>query len=189
MARTASQYMDSVWIRASWWTTVSPIGFTGVGGLAAAGCPDIGMWVTDEVNVNDISSGLVNSFSPRSSGWLDDDGAPLPNSYYRLREGIERFLITDINNPGASAKAQSEVFVMYDAWANTDNLSDDLGLPIALGVAFYNHVPGGSNVLYMDGHVEFVRYETKAPLIIKAQDPMALVTQIAGINWLMGGHG
>lgn len=24
--------------------------------------------------------------------------------------------------------------------------------------AFYNHVPGGSNVLYLDGHVEFVRF-------------------------------
>jgi len=22
----------------------------------------------------------------------------------------------------------------------------------------FNHIPGGSNVLYMDGHVEFVRY-------------------------------
>ena len=26
------------------------------------------------------------------------------------------------------------------------------------GFAWYNHVPGGGNVLYMDGHVEFRRY-------------------------------
>jgi prepilin-type processing-associated H-X9-DG protein len=25
--------------------------------------------------------------------------------------------------------------------------------------AAYNHVPGGSNVLYLDGHVDFLRYE------------------------------
>jgi len=28
----------------------------------------------------------------------------------------------------------------------------------------FNHVPGGSNVLYMDGHVEFVRYSVEYPV-------------------------
>jgi prepilin-type N-terminal cleavage/methylation domain-containing protein/prepilin-type processing-associated H-X9-DG protein len=63
---------------------------------------------------------------------------------YRLREGIERFLITDINNPAASAQAQSELAVMWDVSATDASL--------------FNHVPGGSNVLYMDGHVAFVRW-------------------------------
>ncbi len=31
------------------------------------------------------------------------------NTIYRLREGIERFLITDINNPASNARAQSEI--------------------------------------------------------------------------------
>jgi prepilin-type processing-associated H-X9-DG protein len=68
------------------------------------------------------------------------------NIIYRLREGIERFLITDINNPGASAQAQSAVFVMMDQ------------LGTANAVSKFNHVPGGCNVLYMDGHVSFIRY-------------------------------
>ncbi|NLN92893.1 MAG: DUF1559 domain-containing protein [Candidatus Hydrogenedens sp.] len=63
---------------------------------------------------------------------------------YRLREGIERFLITDINNPAASAMAQSTVWMMMDLMATE--------------VQFFNHVPGGCNVLFMDGHVEFIRY-------------------------------
>jgi len=63
---------------------------------------------------------------------------------YRLREGIERFLITDINNPGASAQAQSSVWIMFDQ--------------LATNPAAYNHIPGGANVLYMDGHVQFLRY-------------------------------
>lgn len=70
---------------------------------------------------------------------------------YRLREGIERFMITDINNPAASAKAQSEIPVSSD-WVSTD-----------LGQEF-NHVPGGSNVLYMDGHVAFLRYPEAWPV-------------------------
>ncbi len=64
---------------------------------------------------------------------------------YRLREGIERFLITDINNPGAGAMAQSSVFIMLDQ--------------VATDAGYFNHIPGGSNVLYMDGHVEFIRYQ------------------------------
>ncbi|MGC8739587.1 MAG: DUF1559 domain-containing protein [Candidatus Hydrogenedens sp.] len=70
---------------------------------------------------------------------------------YRLREGIERFLITDINNPAASAKAQSSIFVMWD------NVSDQ--------VAKFNHIPGGSNILYMDGHVSFVRFPGEPPMV------------------------
>lgn len=69
---------------------------------------------------------------------------------YRLREGVERFFITDINNPGASAQAQSSITVQYDI--ATSSVSD------------FNHIPGGANVLYMDGHVEFVRYPTIHPV-------------------------
>ncbi len=81
--------------------------------------------------------------------YLEDIGAnPVPingfDSVLRLREGIERFFITDINNPGGSAKAQSVITVMYDA--------------IAADSANFNHIPGGSNVLYMDGHATFVKY-------------------------------
>jgi prepilin-type processing-associated H-X9-DG protein len=69
---------------------------------------------------------------------------------YRLREGIERFLITDINNPAATARAQSEIAIMYDSLATVARA--------------YNHIPGGSNVLYMDGHVAFIRYPGEPPV-------------------------
>ncbi len=69
---------------------------------------------------------------------------------YRLREGIERFFITDINNPAASARAQSELAVQWDV--------------VSTDTAEFNHVPGGSNVLYMDGHVQFLRYPSEHPV-------------------------
>jgi prepilin-type N-terminal cleavage/methylation domain-containing protein/prepilin-type processing-associated H-X9-DG protein len=75
------------------------------------------------------------------------------DTIHRLREGIERFLITDINNPGASAAAQSEVTVMWDTVSTS----------ITGGVDF-NHVPGGANVLFLDGHVTFVRYPGDFPV-------------------------
>jgi len=78
----------------------------------------------------------------------DDGGTVVPVNGYtsilRLREGIERFFITDINNPAGSAKAQSQIVVMHDA------VSDE--------VQHFNHIPGGSNVLYMDGHVNFIKF-------------------------------
>ncbi len=78
-------------------------------------------------------------------------------THMRLREGIERFLITDINNPAGSAKAQSELPVMWD-YASA-NIRDAGGGPqYQVGAVAFNHIPGGSNVLYMDGHVEFQRY-------------------------------
>ena len=70
----------------------------------------------------------------------------------RLREGIERFFITDINNPAASAQAQSEVSVIWDQIAVTPSEGG------------FNHLPGGSNVLYMDGHVTFVKYPGEHPV-------------------------
>jgi len=71
-----------------------------------------------------------------------------------MREGIERFLITDINNPAGSAQAQSNIPVMMDSIATVD-LSDST--PSERNYRF-NHIPGGCNVLYMDGHVEFIKF-------------------------------
>ncbi len=69
------------------------------------------------------------------------------NIIYRLREGIERFLITDINNPAGKNSAQSSVWIMLDTFS-TPNAKESV----------FNHIPGGCNVLYMDGHIEFIKY-------------------------------
>jgi prepilin-type processing-associated H-X9-DG protein len=38
----------------------------------------------------------------------------------------------------------------------------------------YNHVPGGGNVLYMDGHVSFIRYPGEYPISEAAAELIAL---------------
>lgn len=63
---------------------------------------------------------------------------------FRLREGVERFFITDINVPASGATAQSQLAVMWDA--------------LASGPSMFNHVPGGCNALFLDGHVEYLRW-------------------------------
>jgi prepilin-type processing-associated H-X9-DG protein len=62
----------------------------------------------------------------------------------RLRQGIERSLFTDIDNPGASAAAASVVPLMWDH--------------VSVKTVDFSHAPGGGNVLYLDGHVEFLKY-------------------------------
>ncbi len=76
---------------------------------------------------------------------------------YRLREGIERFVITDVNNPAASSSAQGDIPVMWDHLT-----------PQITGSC---HLPGGMNVLYMDGHVSWHRYPDETPWMVTIQGP------------------
>jgi prepilin-type processing-associated H-X9-DG protein len=84
------------------------------------------------------------------------------DTIYRLRDGVERFLITDINNP-AGGPGSSDVPVLWDHFGSsefTDNRA---------GTVTFNHLPGGANVLFLDGHVEFLRYPSRFPVLDEAQ--------------------
>ncbi len=82
---------------------------------------------------------------------MENDIETPRGTLYRLREGVERFFITDWNNPAASAKLQSEILVLIEA---------------------PHHDPEGGNILCMDGHVEFRRYAAQAqfPMNKEAMD-------------------
>ena len=95
---------------------------------------------------------------------LDDDGSVLPSTYPRLRDGIERFFITDINNPAPGAEAQSSIAVMYDSWSPGGHDVATAWMRDEAGMLNFNHTPSGSNVLFMDGHVEFIRYNERYPI-------------------------
>jgi len=127
----------------------------------------------------------------RPWGDIDDDGSLLPTSYPRLKDGIERFFITDINNPAAGANAASNLVVMFDSWSNRGIW--DIGTDRhESGVAKFNHVPGGSNILYMDGHVEFVKYKEKFPMGDTRDlggDPSAVGNNLSIWMAVMGGYG
>ncbi len=63
------------------------------------------------------------------------------DTIYQLREGVGRFFVQNINHPSATAVSESEIPVMIT-----------------------RPVDGGGNVLYMDGHVEYLKYPGKFPM-------------------------
>jgi prepilin-type N-terminal cleavage/methylation domain-containing protein/prepilin-type processing-associated H-X9-DG protein len=67
------------------------------------------------------------------------------NTFYRTRIGISRLFIRDINDPARDALADSRIPVIFDSVIQTD-------------IGMLPHYPFGGNVLYLDGHVEFMRY-------------------------------
>ncbi len=114
-----------------------------------------GEWMTDPAT-KDASRRFVTAFDEQMKktdpdhDWTYIDEEDEAHAIFRLKDGIERFLITDVNNPARSVYAQSTIPVMFDK--------------VSLKVVDFNHVPGGGNVLFMDGHVEFIRYPGDFPV-------------------------
>ncbi|HOZ47022.1 MAG TPA: DUF1559 domain-containing protein [Candidatus Hydrogenedentes bacterium] len=104
------------------------------------------VWIIAAVEAKDQEAllALVDNDIP----FVHEDRGPM--TVFRLREGVERFMIQDVANAGASSVSQSEIPVMSDI--ASPNVQD------------FNHAPGGSNVLYMDGHVQFVKYPSTHPV-------------------------
>lgn len=99
----------------------------------------------------DEETGLafVKAFRSHTEAGLSIDSAQ--GKFHALREGVERFQITDINNPAASAVAQSNLPVMIER-PGLHRIEGSRGQQT------------GSNVLFMDGHVVFYKYPGKYPM-------------------------
>ena len=82
----------------------------------------------------------VASFGFTGSGNVDGD------VLYGLTPGIDRYLISDVNIIMSGDEAGSSVVpIMWDQ--------------ISTDVSEFSHVPAGQNILYLDGHVAFERYD------------------------------
>ena len=112
----------------------------------------------DEIGTRDVSQAFLTQFEdvlrsgdPTRFGesWTFEDDLGEERTVHRLRQGIERFLIKDVNDPSRSNASPSRIPVMYDR--------------IDVDPAGFNHVPGGVNVLYLDGHAEYQHYPGEFP--------------------------
>ncbi len=87
-----------------------------------------------DINGNVASYGMT--------GWGLGGG----DSTMRMRQGVDRFLITDINTIFTGDETGASIIPLM--W---DQISTD--------ISRFSHVPAGQNILYLDGHVEFIRYD------------------------------
>jgi prepilin-type N-terminal cleavage/methylation domain-containing protein/prepilin-type processing-associated H-X9-DG protein len=112
-----------------------------IGGLA------IYTWVNAVLPISD----------PTTDGWrdlnvncgsfgFDGMGNAGSNTIYRLAQNVDRFLISDINVIMTGDEAGSSIVPLI--WDQ-----------ISTNITEFSHVPAGQNVLFLDGHVEFYRYE------------------------------
>lgn len=189
---TESQFFDTMWGARwqAWWFMVNEpdsLEFAYQPDITNCGGPSV--W-TQVVKFGGLRCVDMNGFEARGGDgfWRDDDSVTvLPKTYPRTAEGVERFFITDINNPAAGAKAQSGVPIMMDAFGQGAASLDEV-----TNLLRFNHVPGGSNVLWMDGHVTFVKWGT-FPLRddedVFVNGTINYSSQVANWMMLLGGHG
>jgi len=140
-----------------------------------------------ETNVRDRLQGRIESYTVPSSwvypagsttatwDYIRAEGTGGSNKCLRVREGAERWLITDVDNAASSNFAQSRIAVLWDQSmkGQTTGPSD------AYVKMKFNHLPGGANVLYMDGHVEFRRYPDNP----EEEIPCGNLTMTVGNLW------
>jgi prepilin-type processing-associated H-X9-DG protein len=68
------------------------------------------------------------------------------DTFFRIYDGVHRMFIENVDRPGLTAVPESEIPLLFDVMS-------------ILGTNLPNHVvPMGGNVLYMDGHVDFMKY-------------------------------
>lgn len=70
---------------------------------------------------------------------------------HRLRDGMGRFFVEDLTDPSVSVVSESQIAVLWDNFGSKAYL--------------HNHLPLGANVLYMDGHVEFVSFDPETRVL------------------------
>jgi prepilin-type N-terminal cleavage/methylation domain-containing protein/prepilin-type processing-associated H-X9-DG protein len=108
---------------------------------------------TWESTVLPISDPNQNSWRDRNTNIASFGWAGYGNSkgdiINRLTQGVDRFLIEDINN----------IFTGEESGASIIPLVWD---QISTNITEFSHVPAGQNALYLDGHVEFHRYDVNS---------------------------
>jgi len=117
-----------------------------------------------------INPCLVDDSSYMYFPWVMKDESEYDEEDYTkvsllpLQQGIERFMITDVNNPASSNVPATEIPVMYDKFGEAAESR--------------NHHKIGANVLYLDGHVEFENYSPSSACPMTREE----VVQVANLQ-------
>lgn len=102
--------------------------------------------------------------SPLSSPMEDMTFDGYDGALIQMREGVERFFITDITQPFQSAMAQAKIPLLIE-WPG-----------------HHKDIANGGNVLFMDGHVEYMPYPGKWPMTKKTIGLLRELAELPSID-------
>ncbi len=94
------------------------------------------------LNVDSFADVLGTDAAAVERDWALESPISGRDTLYRLRDGLARYQVTDICNEAAANQARKKTAIMWDA------------IPAGDGQ--------GANVLFMDGHVEFLEWQDGA---------------------------
>jgi prepilin-type processing-associated H-X9-DG protein len=72
---------------------------------------------------------------------------------YYLRQGVERFFITDTESAAEAARMRADIALLWDKSELAQN-AENSGAAAEGQLKVWPHAPNGANVLFLDGHVE-----------------------------------
>lgn len=121
-----------------------PIDYEAISRIAARSYSYVGWMVTSDEDIRVLAKAVQGRKDVVRRQDLDVGGRTL----HRMKEGVERFLVTDINDPSRSSTEPSTAVVVLET------PSEEL---------LRNRPKPGLNVLYMDGRVEFVPMNQRFP--------------------------
>ena len=161
----------------------------GVGWLAAETDPDVLLddhsyfYLGYEVTSDDEMRAFAVAYKKRIKEGLpfnedlavdETTGKTGLTSIPRLRKGAA-------GGPTTDARPSSEIPVFWDTMESYSS-GAPAGAPAGsfnIEITTFNHVPGGANVLYLDGHVEFVLYPSKFPV---TQEAIKIMTELDALG-------
>jgi prepilin-type N-terminal cleavage/methylation domain-containing protein/prepilin-type processing-associated H-X9-DG protein len=107
-------------------------------------------WMNTVLPISDNkTNGWRDASTNLSSFGFSGSGNSGGSTLNRLSAGVDRFLITDINAIFTGDEVGSSVVPVV--WDQISTL-----------ISEFSHVPAGQNVLYLDGHVDFHRYDVNS---------------------------
>jgi prepilin-type N-terminal cleavage/methylation domain-containing protein/prepilin-type processing-associated H-X9-DG protein len=131
---------------------IGPLSYVYVGWMLTKDSESLGglavySWLDEVMPISQFSSdGWRDRNNNLSSFGFSGSGNAGGSMLNRLSSGVDRFLISDINQILTGKESGASVVPIQ--WDQVSTM-----------ISEYSHVPAGITVLYLDGHVEFKRYD------------------------------
>ncbi len=130
--------------------TQSPPDYDTAHGLLARSYVYTGYVLLEDGDLN----AFINACRARKDINLDARIETADKTFIRLGKGVEVFFTTKYTDPEALARTRATIPILFETFSSIG----------------FDHDPDGANVLYLDGHVDYVRFGSQFPVTEPVQE-------------------